>query len=137
MTTINQQYTLATAEGDSRQTTGTIAIAHSTATTDAPALNISRNMKNDFNNAYVHFNVDDANVYQVGTPGYVAWGAGAIANPLSRGTLFRPPFVTLFRIETPLFRRDNVTFLIPTLLLRQIIPSSNLNQTNRSASADH
>ncbi|WP_407893047.1 SH3 domain-containing protein [Lacticaseibacillus sp. N501-2] len=83
MTNINYQYALASAQGDSRLATGKIAIAHSTATPDALALNISRNMKNDFNNAYVHFNVDDANVYQVGTPGYVAWGAGAIANPLA------------------------------------------------------
>lgn len=45
---------------------------------------------------------------------------------LSRGTLFRHPFVTLFRPETTLFRRTNVTFLIFNLVIRQIIPSVGL-----------
>lgn len=45
---------------------------------------------------------------------------------VSRGTLFRHPFVTLFRPETTLFRRTNVTFLIFNLVIRQIIPSVGL-----------
>lgn len=45
---------------------------------------------------------------------------------MSRGTLFRHPFVTLFRPETTLFRRTNVTFLIFNLVIRQIIPSVGL-----------
>lgn len=52
--------------------------------------------------------------------------SGEVLNNVSRGTLFRHPFVTLFRPETTLFRRTNVTFLIFNLVIRQIIPSVGL-----------
>ena len=58
-----------------------------------------------------------------GVKGTFTYGAGQL---VSRGTLFRHPFVTLFRPETTLFRRTNVTFLIFNLVIRQIIPSVGL-----------
>lgn len=37
-------------------------------------------MKGHWQTAYTHFIVDDKVIYQVGTPGYVAWGVGSNAN---------------------------------------------------------
>lgn len=64
-----------------------------------------------------------------GVPGLCAsnyHGHNQYLTYVSRGTLFRHPFVTLFRPETTLFRRTNVTFLIFNLVIRQIIPSVGL-----------
>lgn len=83
MVTINKTFALAASEGDQRKATGKIAVLHSTATPNAPAKNLAQYEKRTYNNAYVHFGVDDAGAYQVGTPGYVAWGAGAKVNSLS------------------------------------------------------
>lgn len=37
-------------------------------------------MSRTWNGAYTHFVIDDDTAYQVGTPGYVAWGTGSCAN---------------------------------------------------------
>lgn len=79
---VNKTYRLASNEGDSAIATKDFVVAHSTATPDAPALNIARNMKNSVNNngAYVHLVVDDQDCYLVGDLGYVAWGCGYAGN---------------------------------------------------------
>ena len=78
---VNKTYRLASNEGDSAKAKNDFVVAHSTATPDAPALNIARNMKNSVNNngAYVHLVVDDQDCYLVGDLGYVVHG-GVLSN---------------------------------------------------------
>lgn len=85
MVAINTSYELADGQGDTRVAAGRLLIAHSTADTDATAANIAQYFKNNLDTvqAYTHFAVDDQQACMVGTPGYVAWGAGAVANILA------------------------------------------------------
>ena len=83
MVTINKTYALSGSEGSQAKATGKIAVLHSTATPEATAKNLAQFEKRTYNNAYVHFGVDDVGAYQVGTPGFVAWGAGPKVNSLS------------------------------------------------------
>lgn len=83
MVTINKTYALSDSEGSQARATGKIAVLHSTATPEATAKNLAQFEKRTYNNAYVHFGVDDVGAYQVGTPGFVAWGAGPKVNSLS------------------------------------------------------
>lgn len=61
-------------------TTGKILVLHSTATPNAPAKNIASYEHRVWKSAetFVHFAVDDVMAYQIGTPGYKAWGAGNV-----------------------------------------------------------
>lgn len=79
---VNKTYELSANEGDAGIATRDFVVAHSTATPNAPALNIARNMKNNVanNGAYVHLVVDDKDCYLVGDLGYVAWGCGYAGN---------------------------------------------------------
>lgn len=89
--TINTAHVLANAEGDMRRTSGKMIVLHSTDNLDASAENNAIFEKNNWDGgsrgsryaAYVHFIVGDGVVFQVGTPGYVAWGAGQTANGLA------------------------------------------------------
>lgn len=83
--TVSKQYALASAEGDARRTTGKMIVLHSTANLNAPAANNAAFEKRTWNSnsAYVHYIVGDGIVYEVGTPGYRAWGAGQTANALA------------------------------------------------------
>lgn len=84
MLKFNKTYSLNDNEGSSTLVTrGTMIIAHSTANPNTSAKNNAAYEKRTFNNAYVHFIVDDSAIYQVGEPGYVAWGCGAIGNYLA------------------------------------------------------
>lgn len=81
MLKFNKTYALNDNEGSSTWVTrGTMIIAHSTANPNTSAKNNAAYEKRTFNNAYVHFIVDDSAIYQVGEPGFVAWGCGAIGN---------------------------------------------------------
>lgn len=84
MLKFNKTYSLNDNEGSSTLVTrGTMIIAHSTANPNTSAKNNAAYEKRTFNNAYVHFIVDDSAIYQVGEPGYVAWGCGSIGNYLA------------------------------------------------------
>lgn len=79
---INKDYALGAGEGSSQRTANKFIILHETAT-EAPAKNNAIFEKNNWasNETYVQFIVGDGgHVYQVGEPGYVAWGAGTFAN---------------------------------------------------------
>lgn len=70
-------------EGSSQPTSNGKIVIHSTDNMDAPAVNNAIFEKRTWltNTAYVHYIVgDNGKVFQVGQPGYVAWGAGANMN---------------------------------------------------------
>lgn len=84
MLNINKTYALAENEGSSSWVTqGKMVIAHSTANPNTSAKNNAAYEKRTYNTAYVHFIVDDTAIYQVGEPGYVAWGCGPVGNYLA------------------------------------------------------
>lgn len=84
MLKINKTYALAENEGSSSWVTkGKMIIAHSTANPNTSAKNNAAYEKRTYNTAYVHFIVDDTAIYQVGEPGYVAWGCGPVGNYLA------------------------------------------------------
>ena len=83
MLKINKQYALADNEGSSNYAQGKLIIAHSTANPNTSAKNNAAYEKRTYNTAYVHFIVDDKEIYQVGEPGYVAWGCGPNGNYLA------------------------------------------------------
>lgn len=56
-------------------------VNHSTDTPNASAQNERDFEANNWNNAFVHFFVDDVSIIQVADTNYKAWGAGANANP--------------------------------------------------------
>lgn len=80
---IDTTYQLGANEGSSQVATNGKIVIHSTANMDATAVNNAKFEKSTWssNAAYVHYIVGDyGKVYQVGQPGYVAWGAGANIN---------------------------------------------------------
>lgn len=77
---INTQYALAAGEGDSRQAENLYGILHDVGTPNGSARNVASYEKRTYNNAYVTFSVGAEGVFQIGEPGYVAWGA-LDANP--------------------------------------------------------
>ena len=84
MPNINKSCALGANEGSSTWVTkGSMIIAHSTANPNTSAKNNAIYEKRTYNSAYVHFIVDDTSIYQVGEPGYVAWGCGAVGNYLA------------------------------------------------------
>lgn len=83
MLKFNKTFALADSEGSPDRAQGSMVIAHSTANPDTTARNNAAYEKRTYNTAYVHFIVDDTAIYQVGEPGYVAWGCGPNGNPLS------------------------------------------------------
>ena len=83
MLKFDKTYALADNEGSPDRAQGSMVIAHSTANPNTSAKNNAAYEKRTFGTAYVHFIVDDTSIYQVGEPGYVAWGCGPNGNPLS------------------------------------------------------
>lgn len=83
---ISKAYALSGSQGDSRTATRWYIIAHDTGNDNNKGANSAKNeasyMKGHWSAAYTHFIVDDKGIYQVGEPGYVAWGA-LDANPYS------------------------------------------------------
>lgn len=80
MVTINKQYALAAGEGDSRKAQNTYGILHDVGNPNSTARNNANYLKNHYNDAYVTHVVGAEGVFEVGTPGYVSWGA-LNANP--------------------------------------------------------
>lgn len=83
MVTINRSKMLSNGQGSSARATGRLAVAHSTATPNAPAVNIATYENRTWSSAYVHYAVDDQGAYAIGQTGYQAWGAYGTANSLS------------------------------------------------------
>lgn len=83
---INKDFALSDSQGDSRKAQNIIIVAHDTGNDNnkgpGSAKNEASYMKSHWQAAYTHFIVDDTGIYQVGAPGYVAWGA-LNANPYS------------------------------------------------------
>lgn len=88
---INKSYALADGQGDSRRAYPYYVILHESgnandANDPNALLHEVQYMKNNYNNAYTQFFVGymdgKAQVYQIGKPGYVSWGALS-ANPYS------------------------------------------------------
>lgn len=83
--TINKKYALASAEGSASKTSNDFIILHDVGAETGAEAN-ARYFKQNWNTAetYVAFVVGDGGqVFQVGTPGYVQWGAGTVANAKS------------------------------------------------------
>lgn len=82
---IDKTYALSGPEGDSRKTSNKFIILHDVGVSTGAAANASY-FKHNWNSAsaYTAFVVGDGGkVFQVGTPGYVQWGAGSTANAQS------------------------------------------------------
>lgn len=83
---INKKYVLSANQGDSSLAQRKYIIIHDTGNDNNKGANSAGNeasyMKGHWQDAYTHFIVDDKTIYQVGEPGYVAWGA-LNANPYS------------------------------------------------------
>ena len=77
---INTQYALAQGEGDSRKAENLYGILHDVGTPNGSARNVASYEKRTYNSAYVTFSAGAEGVFQIGEPGYIAWGA-LDANP--------------------------------------------------------
>jgi len=77
--TLKINKSLAINAGTSRAT-GRIIVLHSTDDMEATAKDMATYEHRVWRTAetFVHFGVDDKDIYQVGTPGYKAWGAGNV-----------------------------------------------------------
>lgn len=80
--TVDKTFRLGTNEGSSQRAKNWYIIAHETANARATGRNEATYMKRNWRAAYTHYIVGDGKVYQVGEPGYVAYGA-LNANPYS------------------------------------------------------
>ncbi|WP_143463214.1 DUF5776 domain-containing protein [Levilactobacillus enshiensis] len=77
-------YLLGTSQGSGAKALHKYIIAHDTGNDSNKGLGSGKReasyMKGHWQNAYTHAIVDDQGIYIVGTPGYVAYGAGTVAN---------------------------------------------------------
>lgn len=84
---INHSYELGTNQGASGKASNQYIIAHDTGNDNNRAVGSAKNeasyMRGHWQSAYTHAIVDDQGIYIVGTPGYIAYGAGSPANERS------------------------------------------------------
>lgn len=84
---LNHSFELATNAGDNRKAAHKYIIAHDTGNDNNKGAGSGKNeasyMRGHWSAAYTHAIVDDKTIYIVGTPGYVAYGAGTAANNAS------------------------------------------------------
>lgn len=84
---INRSYELGINQGASGKASHQYIIAHDTGNDNNRAVGSAKNeasyMRGHWQSAYTHAIVDDQGIYIVGTPGYVAYGAGSPANERS------------------------------------------------------
>jgi len=104
---INTQYALGANEGSSQRTNNMFIILHET--TNVGAANNAIYFKNNWSTTqtYVQYVIGDGGkIYQVGSDGYVAWGAGSYANANS------PVQIELARTnDKATFQKDYETFV--------------------------
>jgi len=83
----NHDYELGTNQGSSSKATLEYIVAHDTGNDSNKGIGSAKReasyMRGHWGNAYTHAIVDDQGIYIVGTPGYVAYGAGSPANERS------------------------------------------------------
>ncbi|WP_143463174.1 N-acetylmuramoyl-L-alanine amidase [Levilactobacillus enshiensis] len=84
---LNHSYELAANAGDNRKTSPQYITAHDTGNDSNKGVDSGKReasyMCGHWQNAYTHAIVDDQGIYIVGTPGYIAYGAGSPANERS------------------------------------------------------
>lgn len=103
--TINKEFVLGDNQGDSRVAQNMYIILHETANPKSTGRNEATYMHNNYQNAYTQFIVGDGLVYQVGAPGYVAWGA-------LNGNPYSPAQIELQHTSDPeLFKKNYAIYI--------------------------
>lgn len=105
MVTINKEFALGDNQGDSRVAQNMYIILHETANPKSTGRNEATYMHNNYQNAYTQFIVGDGLVYQVGEPGYVAWGA-------LNGNPYSPVQIELQHTSDPALFKKNYAIYI-------------------------
>lgn len=113
MTNYDKTFMLGAGQGSSQTTTNEYIIIHDTANDknqgDNSAYNEASYMHNNWQNAYTHAIAGWDKVYLVGKPGYVAYGAGSVANS-------RAPFqIELAHYSDPTKQRQSYVNYINTI----------------------
>ncbi len=103
--TINKEFVLGDNQGDSRVAQNMYIILHETANPKSTGRNEATYMHNNYQNAYTQFIVGDGLVYQVGAPGYVAWGA-------LNGNPYSPVQIELQHTSDPVLFNKNYAIYI-------------------------
>lgn len=84
---LNHSYELGANQGSSSKASHQYIVAHDTGNDNNKGIGSAQNeasyMRGHWQNAYTHAIVDDQGIYIVGTPGYIAYGAGSPANERS------------------------------------------------------
>lgn len=84
---LNHTYELGASQGSSAKALHQYIVVHETGNDSNRGVGSAKReasyMKSNWRNAYTHAIVDDQGIYIVGTPGYVAYGAGSPANERS------------------------------------------------------
>ncbi|UYX53365.1 N-acetylmuramoyl-L-alanine amidase [Bacillus thuringiensis] len=93
-------------------------VAHSTATPEAPAINIQKYESRTWQNAFVHFAVDWDEVIQIADTRYIAYGAGSAANQR---------FVHVELCETTNYEKFKHSYEKYVKLLAKILKDNNLS----------
>ncbi|MGG1328636.1 N-acetylmuramoyl-L-alanine amidase [Bacillus tropicus] len=93
-------------------------VAHSTATPEAPAINIQRYETRTWRNAFVHYAVDWNETIQIADTKYIAYGAGPAANKR---------FVHVELCETADFTKFKQSYEKYVKLLAKILQDNNLS----------
>ncbi|HDT6579228.1 TPA: N-acetylmuramoyl-L-alanine amidase [Bacillus cereus] len=93
-------------------------VAHSTATPEAPAINIQRYETRTWRNAFVHYAVDWSETIQIADTKYIAYGAGPAANKR---------FVHVELCETADYAKFKRSYEKYVKLLAEILKDNNLS----------
>lgn len=119
--TIDKTYQLGANEGSSQIAQNKYIIIHDTSNPRATGQNEATYMKRNWQSAYTQYIVGDGKVYQVGTPGYVSWGA-LNANPYApvqielQATPNKELFKKNYAVYVDLIRDSAKQFGIPLIL---------------------
>ncbi|WP_142951006.1 peptidoglycan recognition protein family protein, partial [Bacillus toyonensis] len=93
-------------------------VAHSTATPEAPAINIQKYESRTWRNAFVHYAVDWNETIQIASTNYIAYGAGPAANKR---------FVHVELCETADYAKFKRSYEKYVRLLAKILKDNNLS----------
>ncbi|MEI4679229.1 peptidoglycan recognition family protein, partial [Bacillus cereus] len=93
-------------------------VAHSTATPEAPAINIQKYESRTWRNAFVHYAVDWDETIQIADTRYIAYGAGPVANQR---------FVHVELCETADYTKFKRSYEKYVRLLASILKNNNLS----------
>lgn len=110
------------------KTVGHILVIHATADNNATAKNIAAYEHRTWHSAFVHFAVDDKGAYQIGKPGYKAYGAGNVNR-------YAPVQIELCQFTDKMRARkaySNFVALVKQMAAKHGIPLT-LDDSNRTA----